>query len=29
VVSVQDLVKHKTVVVRAGKRYTARAKRRG
>src|SRR3954469_8392136 len=27
-VTVQDLVKHKTVVVRAGKRYTARAKRR-
>jgi hypothetical protein len=28
VVTVQDLVKHKTVIVRAGKRYTARAKRR-
>jgi hypothetical protein len=27
-VTVQDLVKHKTVIVRAGKRYTARAKRR-
>ena len=28
VVTVNDLVKHKTVIVRAGKRYTARAKRR-
>ena len=28
VVTVQDLVKHKTVIVRAGKRYTARAKRK-
>ena len=27
-VSVRDVVKRKTVVVRAGKRYTARAKRR-
>ena len=27
-VTVRDLVKHKTVIVRAGKRYTARAKRR-
>jgi FG-GAP-like repeat len=27
-VTVQDLVRHKTVIVRAGKRYTARAKRR-
>jgi hypothetical protein len=28
VVTVQDFVKHRTVIVRAGKRYTARAKRR-
>jgi hypothetical protein len=28
VVTVNDLVKHKTVIVRAGKRYTARAKRK-
>jgi hypothetical protein len=27
VVTVRDLVKRKTVIVRAGKRYTARAKR--
>jgi ferric-dicitrate binding protein FerR (iron transport regulator) len=27
-VKVRDFVKHKTVTVRAGKRYTARAKRR-
>ena len=27
-VEVRDVVKHKTVIVRAGKRYTARAKRR-
>ena len=27
-VSVRDFVKKKTVIVRAGKRYTARAKRR-
>jgi hypothetical protein len=27
-VAVRDFVKHKTVIVRAGKRYTARAKRR-
>ncbi len=28
VVTVNDFVKHRTVIVRAGKRYTARAKRR-
>ena len=28
VVSVRDLVKRKTVIVRAGKRYTARAEKR-